>query len=150
MATDVNLWFHGTSSAGATLGSSTGDNLPTVDLGSNTVNRTILVEMRVGNAKAGGGSLDVIFQDSTDNTTFVNMPAATGALLGFGRVATHSYTSTDAVAPAAPSRIMLRTDKRYVRATGTVTATTTTFSGVTIVGKVLEGALSGAVGPRDT
>lgn len=150
MANDAALFFHGTSASGATFASSTGTNGPTVDLGSNTVNRAIRVERRVAGAISGGGSLDIVFQDSTDGTTFVNMPGATGALLGFARTATTSYSSTDAVAAEAPGVIILRTDKRYVRMVGTVTATTTSFGGVSVVGKVLSGAWSGASGVRDT
>ncbi len=150
MAKDVSLFFHGTGSSGTTMASSTGTNHPTVDLGSNTINRTLLVRMYMGAAKSGTGNLDVTFQDSTDNTTFVNMPGATGALLGFARQLTHSYSSTDAVAADAPARVVIRTDKRYVRAVSTVSATTTSWGGVTVVADVIDGGFAFAAGPRDT
>jgi hypothetical protein len=151
MAIDQSLYFHATTASGATFTSSTGVFGPTVDLGSSsTYNRTILVECRIAGPLSGTGSLDITFEDSTDGTSFTNMPGATGALLGFARTATTSYGSTDAVAAEAPRRIVLRTDKRYVRAEFTTTATTVSYAGVTVIGKPMGGAFSGAVGPRDT
>ena len=149
MANDAALYFHGTSAAGATMVDTTAVNGPTIDLGSASVNRAILVERRIGSYAGTTGSLDIRFQDSTDGTSFTNLPGATGATWGFARTATSSYSSTDAVAADAPARIIIRTDKRYVRAVMTGTSTTTTFGGVSLVGKPLSGAFAGAVGARD-
>lgn len=150
MATDGNLWFHGTAASGTTITYvTTGQAHPSVDLGSSTINRALLMEMRLGAAKSGDGPLDVYFQDSTDNTTFTTMPGSTGQILGFARQATHSYSSTDAVAADAPARILLRTDKRYVRMVSQ-TSTTTVFPNVSVVAKPMGGAFTGGVGPRDT
>lgn len=150
MAKDLSLYFHGSAASGTTIAVTTQVFGPTVDLGSNTVNRAILVSKRV---LSGGttGTLDVVFQDSTDATTFTNMPGSTGAALGFVRqTSVSSYSSTDAVAADAPARILLRTDKRYVRAAFTAAGTGPVFGGVSIVGDVLGGGFSGAAGPRDT
>ena len=149
MAADAALYFHGTSAVGATFTSSTGAAGPTVGLGSATVNRAIMVERRIAGAISGTGSLDCYFQDSADGTNFTNLPGATGALSGFARTATTSYSSTDAVAAEAPARVIIRTDKRYVRAWFATTATTTSYGGVSVVGKVLGGAWSGASAVRD-
>ncbi len=150
MANDAALYFHGTSGAGATFTPAQSTTYgPTVDLGSATVNRAIMVERRIASRLVGTGGLDTIFQDSVDGSTWVNMPAATGALLGFPRSATTSYSSTDAVAAEAPGRILLRTDKRYIRAGFSVAETTSSYGGVSVVGKVLSGAYSGSVGARD-
>lgn len=126
-------------------------NGPTVDLGSDTVNRTILVELRAVST-SGTGTLDIWFSDSSTGTTFVTMPSSAGNRLGFGRITggnTISYSSTDAVAANAPFRITLRTDKRYVRASWQASETTVSIQGVSIVGVPMEGAYAGAVGPRD-
>jgi flagellin-like hook-associated protein FlgL len=149
MANDLLLMFHATTAAGATFAavSTTG---PVVDLGSNSVNRTLLLERRI---VSGTGTLDITFQDSSDNSTFVNMPGTTSsANVGFARATTSSYASTDAIAPSGPNavaKIVIRTDKRYVRATFT-TATTNTWGGVSVVGKVMSGAFSGQDGPIDS
>lgn len=150
MANDKELYFHGTSAAGATFTPAQSTTYgPTIDLGSNGVNRVIVVERRILSRLVGTGSIDTVFQDSTDGT-FTNMPGATGALIGFARGNTTSYASTDAVAADAPHRITIRTDKRYIRAGVSVTETTTSYGGVSIVGKVMSGAWSGASGVRDT
>lgn len=146
MANDNALWFHGTLAAGSTMtftaASTPG---PTVDLGSSTVNRTILVERRIGSIS--GSTLGIAFVDSLDNSTFSAMPGVTGA--GFKPAASSNYASTDALAPTAPERIVFKTDKRYVRALFTIGTSGTTVGGVSVVGKVLTGAYSGAVGPLD-
>ena len=150
MANDANLYFHGTSSAGTTMApTSTTSYGAGIDLGSASVNRAILVERRIASMNSATGTLDLIFQDSSDNTTFVNLPGTTGALAGFARAITTSYSSTDAVAADAPARIIIRTDKRYVRMGWAVGHTTNSFGGVSVVGKVLSGGFSGAVGARD-
>ena len=142
MARDVNLYFHGTSASGATFLTNTTTNGPTVDLGSNTVNRALLLERRI--ASWSSGVLDITFQDSTDNTTFTNIPGSTGAVMGFARATTAAYNATsDSTASAAPARILLRTDKRYVRAVF-LTGTTASFGAVSVVGMPLEGPYSGA------
>lgn len=151
MAQDLNLYFHGTSAAGATFTPGTTSLFgPTVDLGSATVNRTIRIEKRV-QAWSGttAGGLTVFFQDSSDGTSFTNMPGSTGSLIGFVRSATSSYSSTDAVAADAAEVAVIRTDKRYVRAGFSTTETTQSVRGITLRAKVLSGAWSGASGVRD-
>ena len=150
MAADAALYFHGTSAVGATFTPGTSTSYgPTVDLNSNTVNRLIRVEKRVASVTGTtSGGVDVVFQDSTDGTNFTNIPGATGALVGFERSATSSYSSTDAVAADAAQVAMIRTDKRYVRAALSATGTHS-VQGITLVGKVLSGAWSGASAVRD-
>ena len=154
MARDLNLMFHATSSSGITLTGTdtTGTNGPVVDLGSNSVNRTLLLERRISGAVTG--SLDIKLMVSTDNSTFVNMPGTTTAsLLGFSKATTNSYGSTDAVAPSGPNavaKLVVRTDARYMRATFTVGTSATGSAGVTVVGAVLSGAFSGQAGPIDS
>jgi hypothetical protein len=146
MANDTALMFHGSLAAGTVLTATIATAGPTVDLGSNTINRVLLVERRI---TANTGALDTTFQDSLDNTTFSNMPGATGALLGFRRSTTTIYSSTDAIAPLAPDRIVIRCDKRYVRmsvALGT-SNTSVTFS---VVAKVIDGSFAFGVGAIDT
>jgi hypothetical protein len=147
MANDLYLIFHGSASGGTTLTATTATNLPSIDLGSNSVNRTLLLERRV-TALTGAAGINVKLQASTDNTTFSDMPGAGSSLAGFPVATTTIYGSTDAVAANAPDRIAVRTDKRYVRAVVTpgTTFTTVTFS---VVGKVLSGAYASAVGPLD-
>lgn len=152
MATDSSLWLHGTSGAGTTIPGATGGTAnfyTSVDLGSNTINRVFVAERRVGATQSGTGFLDIFFQDSTDNTTFTNMPAATGALLGFPRTSNSDYTSTDSVNAGAPARIVLRTDKRYIRIGATVSTSSTTFPKVSVILKPVEGANTGYVGHLD-
>ena len=147
MANDASLWFHGTLAAGSTMTFTAANTAgPTVDLGSNTVNRTILVERRIGSIS--GSTLGIAFVDSLDGTTFSAMPGVTGA--GFKPAASSNYASTDALAPTAAERITFRTDKRYVRALYTIGTSGTTVGGVTVVGKILSSGYSGAVGPLDT
>lgn len=148
MANDLALIFHGSASGGTTLTATLATNLPSVDLGSNSVNRTLLLERRVS-ALTGASGINVKFQDSTDNTTFSDMPGAGNQILGFKVAVSTQYSSTDAVAASAPDRLTLNTDKRYLR--GVVTPGTT-FSSVTfsVVGKVMNGAFSGASGPAST
>lgn len=153
MARDVAMYFTGTTGGfSTTAASSTVDSGPAVDLGSNSVNRAILCEMRILSQLTTAG-FDVWFQDSTDNSTYVNMPGSTGQRIGFLRAITTSYGSTDAVAANAPARILLRTDKRYVRAQwqlSTSVGATGNPLGLSIIGVPVEGAYTGAVGPRDT
>lgn len=149
MANDASLYFHGTSAAGTTVNPTTTASYgPGIDLNSASVNRAILVERRIASVNSATATLDIFFQDSSDNTTFVNLPGTTGGLAGFSRATTTSYSSTDAVAADAPARIIVRTDKRYIRAGWTVGHTTNAWS-ISLVGKVLSGAFSGAVGARD-
>lgn len=154
MANDLNLQFHGTQSAGTTFTGTdtTGTNGPIVDLGSNSVNRTLLLERRIGGAMTA--SLDIRFQDSSDGSTFVNMPGTTTtSFLGFAKATTNSYASTDAIAPSGPNAVgkaIIRTDKRYVRAVFIIGTSATSAAGVTVIGKVLGGAYSGADGPIDS
>lgn len=146
MANDTALFFHGSLAAGTVLTATVATAGPTIDLGSNTINRVLLVERRI--TAATGSFLDTTFQDSLDATTFSAMPGATGALLGFKRGTTTIFSSTDTIAPGAPDRIVIRTDKRYIRmsvALGT-SANSYTFS---VIGKVLDGAFSGQAGPID-
>lgn len=151
MAQDLKLFFHGTTSAGATVAASA-LNGPTVDLGSESVNRVMLIERRISGG--GGTALNITFQEGSDGTNFVNMPGTTSsATLGFAPATTSSYGSTDAVAPSGPAavaRIAMRFSKRYARAVFTPVATTaSTFTGITLVGKPLGGAFSGKAGPVD-
>lgn len=154
MASDLNLQFHGTQSAGTTFTGTdtTGTAGPTIDLGSNGINRALLLERRIGGAMTA--TLDIRFQDSSDNSTFVNMPGTTStAILGFAKATTNSYASTDAIAPSGPNAVakaIIRTDKRYIRAVFTIGTSATSAAGVTVVGKLLSGAYSGAVGPIDS
>lgn len=157
MANDLNLQFHGTQSAGTTFTGTdtTGTNGPTIDLGSNSVNRTLLLERRIGGTHSvlGGKGLDITFFDSSDNSTFVAMPGTTSsAALGFALATTNSYGSTDAIAPSGPgavAKIVLRTDKRYIRARFQTGTSAAVVGGVTVIGKVLGGAYSGQGGPID-
>lgn len=154
MARDLKLVFHATTAAGTTFagGDTTGSNGPVVDLGSNSVNRTLLLERRISGAVTG--TLDIKLMESSDNSTFVNMPGTTTAsLLGFAKATTNSYGSTDAVAPSGPNavaKMVVRTDKRYLRATFTTSTSTASVAGVTVVGTVLSGAWSGKAGPIDS
>lgn len=147
MANSLDLIFHGSASGGTTLTATIATNLPSVDLGSNSVNRMLLLERRVS-ALTGPAGINIKLQDSTDNTTFSDMPGAGSSLIGFPVATTTVYGSTDAVAANAPTRLAVRADKRYMRGVVTpgTTFTTVTFS---IVGKVLTGAYAGAVGPLD-
>lgn len=156
MARDLNLMFHATTSSGTTFTGTdtTGTNGPTVDLGSNSVNRTLLVERRISGAVTGNPALDITFFDSSDNSTFVPVPGTTGAAaIGFAKATTNSYSSTDAVAPSGPgavAKIVVRTDKRYLRAKFTTGTSGVSVAGVTVVGAVMSGAYSGQVGPIDS
>lgn len=151
MANDLNLQFHGTQSAGTTFTGTdtTGTNGPIVDLGTATAVRTLLLERRIGGAMTG--TLDIKFMMSSDGSTFVNMPGTTTAsLLGFSKATTNSYASTDAIAPSGPNavaKVVIRTDRRYLRATFTVGTSATSSAGVTVIGKVMAGAYSGLDGP---
>lgn len=155
MARSQELLFHATTSTGVTITGTTGITGPSVDLGSSTVVRTLLVERRIaGNGGGGaGGFLDITFQDSVDNTTFVNMPGTTSsAALGFARIngTANSYGSTDAIAPSganAVPKIALRCTKRFVRAVMTPSGTTGGWAGITITGQALAGAFAGSTGP---
>ena len=153
MANDLRLFFHDSTSAARTFtgADTTGTNGPVVDLGSNSVNRTLLLERRISGAVTG--TLDIKFMDSSDGSTFVNMPGTTTAsLLGFAKATTNSYGSTDSVAPSGPNAVakaIIRTDKQYVRATFTTSTSTASVAGVTIIAKVLSGAWSGKAGPID-
>lgn len=140
--------FHGSLAAGTVMTATTAQNGVTVDLGSNTVNRTILVERRI-TALTGQG-LDTTFQDSLDGTTFSAMPGATGALAGFKRGTTTIYSSTDAIAPNAAERIVIRTDKRYVRAVNTPIGTTFVSVTFSLTGQPLDGSFAFGVGPIDS
>lgn len=154
MARDLKLFFHDTTSASKTFtgADTTGTNGPVVDLGSNGVNRTLLLERRISGAVTG--TLEIKLMDSTDNSTYVPMPGTTTAsLLGFAKATTNSYGSTDAVAPSGPNavvKLVVRTDKRFIRATFTTSTSTASVAGVTVVGAVLGGAFSGQAGPIDT
>jgi hypothetical protein len=148
MANDQALMFHGSLAAGTAMTSTTPANGATIDLGSNSINRVLLIERRV-TAISAGALIDTTFQDSTDATTFSNMPGATGALLGFKRATTTIYSSTDSIAPGAPDRIVLRTDKRYVRMVTTLPVTTTTAT-MSVVAKVIDGGFAFGVGAIDT
>jgi hypothetical protein len=141
--------FHGSLAAGTVMTATIATNGVTVDLGSNGVNRAILIERRITGLTATC-SLDTTFADSTDGTTFSNMPGATGALAGFARGATTIFSSTDAIAPNAPSRIIIRTDKRFVRMISTPVGTTFTSATFSVVGQPLDGSFAFAVGPLDT
>lgn len=153
MAGDLNHRFHGTQSAGTTFTGTdtTGTNGPIIDLGSNSVNRTLLLERRISGAMTA--TLDITFFDSSDGSTFVPMPGTTAAsALGFARATTNSYGSTDAVAPSGPNavaKLTLRTDKRYIRARFTIGTSATSAAGVTVIGKAMAGAFSGQAGPID-
>src|SRR5688572_15160615 len=106
MANDLQLMFHATSSSGITLTGTdtTGTNGPIVDLGSNSVNRTLLLERRISGAMTA--ALDIKIMESSDGSSFVNMPGTTTAsLLGFSKATTNSYGSTDAVAPSGPNAV---------------------------------------------
>ena len=149
MARDVSLFFHGSLAAGTVATATVATNGVTIDLGSsNNINRVILVERRI-TAQVGSSTLDTTFQDSLDGTTFSAMPGATGALLGFKRGTTTMFSSTDAVPPGAPERIVLRTDKRFVRMVTAVGTSACSFT-FSCVGQPLEGAFAFAVGPLDT
>lgn len=147
MANDAALMFHGSLAAGTVMTATIATNGAAVDLGSNSINRVLLLERRI-TALTASCTLDTTFQDSTDATTFSAMPGATGALLGFKRATTSIFSSTDTIAPGAPDRIVLRTDKRYIRM---VTTPGTTFTSATfsVTGKVLDGGFSGQAGPID-
>lgn len=153
MAKDLGLMFHGTTSTGITLTGTdtTGTNGPIVDLGSNTVTRTLLMERRISGAVTGNPGLDIKFMHGSDGTNFVNMPGTTSnALSGFARATTNSYGSTDAVAPSGPNAVakaVVRTDRRYLRATFTTGTSGVSVAGVTVVGNVMSGAFSGQAGP---
>ncbi len=155
MANDLNLMFHATTSSGVTFTGTdtTGTNGPTVDLGSNSVNRTLLLERRISGATTGNPGLQIRFQDSVDNTTFVNMPGTTSTgVIGFAVATTNSYGSTDAVAPSGPNavaKIVVRTEKRFIRAVFQTGTSGVVVAVVTVVGKVLAGAFSGQAGPID-
>lgn len=155
MARDVAMYFTGTTGGFSTTAvDSSIASGPAVDLGSNSVNRAIMVEMRILSQLTTAG-LDVWFQDSTDNSTYASMGASatTSQLIGFNRAITTSYGSTDAVAANAPARILVRTDKRYIRAQyrlNTSVGPSGNALGVSIIGVPVEGAYTGAVGPRDT
>jgi hypothetical protein len=148
MAKDAALMFHGSIAAGTVMTATIATNGVTVDLGSNSVNRALLLERRI-TALTASCTLDTTFQDSTDGTTFSAMPGATGALLGFKRATTSIFSSTDAIAPNAPDRIVLRADKRFMRM---VTTPGTTFTSATfsVVGMVVDGGFAFAVGALDT
>lgn len=147
MANDSALMFHGSLAAGTVMTATLATNGATIDLGSNSINRVLMIERRV-TVLTGAAGIDHTFQDSLDGTTFSAMPGATGALMGFKRATTTIYSSTDTIAPNAPDRIVLRTDKRYLRVVSTpgTTFTTATFS---IVGKVVGGAWAFAAGAID-
>lgn len=148
MAKDQALMFHGSIAAGTVMTATVATNGATIDLGSNTINRTLLIERRI-TALTASCTLDTTFQDSTDGTTFSAMPGATGALLGFKRATTTIYSSTDTIAPNAPDRIVIRADKRFMRM---VTTPGTTFTSATfsVVGNVIDGGAAFANGPLDT
>jgi hypothetical protein len=147
MANDAALMFHGSTAAGTVLTATVATAGPTVDLGSNSVNRALLLERRI--TAASGSALDQTFQDSLDGTTFSAMPGATGALLGFKRSTTTIFSSTDAIAPNAPDRIIIRTDKRFVRMISSVGTSGNSYT-FTVVGKVIDGAWAFAAGALDT
>lgn len=147
MARDQALMFHGSIAAGTVMTATTAQNGVTIDLGSNTVNRSLLIERRI--TALNGQGLDTTFQDSLDGTTFSAMPGATGALAGFKRGTTTIYSSTDAIAPNAPERILLRTDKRFVRMVSTPIGTTFVTVTFSVVGVVTDGGYAFAVGPLD-
>jgi hypothetical protein len=148
MAGDASLYFHGSLAAGTVMTATIATNGATIDLGSNTINRVLLIERRI-TALTTSSTLDTTFQDSLDNTTFSNMPGATGALLGFKRATTTIYSSTDAIAPLAPDRIVIRADKRYMRMVTTpgTTFVTATFS---VVARVVDGGFAFGVAAIDT
>jgi hypothetical protein len=148
VANDAALFFHGSLAAGTTMTQTTAQNGVAVDLGSNTLNRTLLVERRI--TALNGQGLDTTFQDSADGTTFSAMPGATGGLLGFKRGTTTIYGSTDTLAPGAPERIVIRTDKRYVRMVSTPIGTTFASVSFSVVAKVLDGSFAMAVGAIDS
>jgi hypothetical protein len=149
MAYDKALMFHGdgTTATATTMTFTQPQNGVTVDLGSNSINRTLLIERRI--ASHSGSFLDTTFADSTDNATFSNMPGATGALLGFKRATTSIFSSTDAIAPNAPDRIVIRTDKRYMRMVSSIGTSNNTYV-VTVVARVIDGGGAFGSGPLDT
>lgn len=146
--------FHGTQAAGTTFTGTdtTGTNGPVIDLGSNSVNRSLLVERRIGGTITGNPALDIKFMKSSDGTNYVNMPGTTSnAITGFARATTNDYGSTDAVAATTPpARLEIRTDVRYLRATFTTGTSGVVVAGVTVIGKIMAAAYSGAVGPFDS
>jgi hypothetical protein len=148
MANDAALMFHGSLAAGTVMTATIATNGAAIDLGSNTINRTLLIERRI-TALTASCTLDTTFQDSTDGTTFSAMPGATGALLGFARGTTTIFSSTDAIAPNAPQRIVVRADKRFMRMVNTpgTTFTSATFS---VIAKVIDGGAAFGNGPIDT
>lgn len=148
MARDQALMFHGSIAAGTVMTATIATNGATIDLGSNSVNRVLLVERRI-TALTASSTLDTTFQDSLDATTFSAMPGATGALWGFKRGTTTMFSNTDAIAPNAPDRAIIRTDKRFVRM---VTTPGTTFTSATfsVVAVPIDGAFAFAVGALDT
>lgn len=153
MANDLKLMFHDSTSASRTFtgADTTGTAGPVVDLGSNSVNRTLLLERRISGAVTG--TLDIRIQVGTTSTSLADLPGTTTAsLLGFAKATTNSYGSTDAVAPSGPNaiqRLVLRTDKQFVRLMFTTSTSTASVAGVTVVAKVMSGAFSGAAGPID-
>ncbi len=150
MANDERLYFHGTLAAGSTMAFTAPNTVgASVDLGSNTVNRTIEVvsAIRSVGGAVGGGTLTITFHDSTDDSTFSAMGGTAG--IGIRARVSSNYASTDAVAPTATEKVVLKTDKRYVRAHYTISSSGNTFGGVTVIGKVLTGAFSGALGNVD-
>lgn len=156
MALDSQLIFHGSASGGTSISGTILINMPSVDLGSNSVNRTLLLERRV-TAITGASGFAHFLEDSTDNVTFSTMPGAVviagtysqpSGRVGFKQAVSAIYSSTDAVAADPPDRIVFRADKRYLRVVHAPGTTVTSIS-FSIVGKVLGGAFSGTVGPRD-
>jgi hypothetical protein len=148
MAYDSALMFHGSLATGTVMTATIATNGAAIDLGSNTINRTLLIERRI-TALTASSTLDTTFQDSTDGTTFSAMPGATGALSGFKRATTTIVGSTDAIAPGAPDRIVLRADKRFMRMVVTpgTTFTSATFS---VVARVIDGGGAFGSGALDT
>lgn len=141
---DQSLYAHATTAAGVTLTGSTALNGPTLDLSSNSRVQNLEATLRVRGPVTGTTlTLDVKFQDSVDGTTWVNMPGATGATLGFPRRTDltgpngatgngSDYASTDSIAASAPDRITLRTTKRYLRAVFTPSGATGVWPNVTL------------------